>query len=187
MNKDLPKWLQIGLVILLSAVVLLVLLSRDRLDAYGTYLRQKSPEINVNLAELSAAMDEAAVKKHFAGTALSCVAQPAGDALGDRVCYASIDKADGDAALMLAAFFRNGRLAHVMVQTPWWVHQSWHRRLTAQFGQPVKAGLVSRSGGPLVRWSLPDGYVESNRDRSFNPLNWNVVLWTGKTGQPPGP
>lgn len=183
MNKDLPRWVQGAIVLVIAVMALLVFSSQDRIHVYGTYLREKSPHITTNLPSLSAEMDETMLRKHFDGVPLSCIGQgPASDALGERVCYASIDRADGDAALTLAAFFRKGKLAHVIVQMPWWVHKSWIGRFTAQFGQPSHAGLVSRFGGPVLRWGMPNGYVETNRDRSFNPLNWNVIIWTGKKG-----
>lgn len=181
MNKDLPRWVQVAIVLVIAVVALLVFSSQDRIHVYGTYLREKSPHIATNLPSLSVEMDEVMLRKHFEGLPLTCIGQgPGSDALGERVCYASIDRADGDAALTLAAFFRKGRLAHVTVQMPWWVHESWARRLTAQFGQPSQAGVVSRFGGPVLRWSTPNGFVESNRDRSWNPLNWNAVFWTGR-------
>lgn len=180
MNKDLPKWVNITGAILIGIVALLVFFNYDRIHVYGTYIREKSPEIATRFVDLSADMDEAAARKHFEGVPFSCTAQgPGSDSLGDRVCYTAIDKADGDAALMLAVFFRKGKLAHAMIETPWWVHKTWMQRFMTDFGQPQRAGMVSRFGGPVMRWSMPNGYVETRRDRSFNPLEWNVILWTG--------
>jgi hypothetical protein len=185
MNNSLPKWIQIVMALLVTTVALLVFLNHDRMHVYGTYLREKSPEITTRLLDLSTEMDEPQLKKHFEAVSLTCVDQtPESNGLGDRVCYSAIDKADGDAALTLAAFLRQGKLAHVIVQVPWWVHKSRITRLTAQFGQPSRAGLVARFGGPVLRWTLPSGHIDVNRDRSFNVLNWNVILWTGsKVGQ----
>ncbi len=181
MNQDLPKWVKIVGGIVIGVFALLVFSNYDRMHVYGTYLREKSPEITTRLMDLSVDMDEAAIRRHFEGVPLNCIGQwPGGDNLGDRVCYAAVDKADGDAALTLAVFFKKGKLAHAIVQVPWWVHKTWMRRLMAQFGQPQRAGMVSRFGGPVLRWSMPNGYVEFNRDRSFNLLDWNVIMWSGK-------
>jgi len=180
MNEDLPKWVKIIGATVIGILAVLVFSSYDRMHVYGTYIREKSPEISTRLTDLSVEMDEAMARKHFEGVPLNCIAQwPGGDSLGDRVCYASIDKADGDAALTLAAFFKKGKLAHVIVQVPWWVRETWQQRFRTQFGQPRHAGVVGRFGGPVLRWSMPNGYVELNRDRSFNPLEWNVIVWTG--------
>jgi hypothetical protein len=180
MKQDLAKWVKkVGLAVM-ALMVLLIFFNQDRMDVYGTYLRQKSPEITTHLTELSTEMDEAMIRQHFKDVPLRCVAQGAGsDGLGDRVCYASIDKADGDAALTLAVFFRKGRLAHAIIQIPWWVHTTWVRRLTSQFGSSQHAGRISLLGGTMQRWQMPNGFVEFNGSRSFNPLEWNVVFWTG--------
>lgn len=181
MNRDMPRWARIVGIGVIGVLALLVLFSLDRMPTYGTYIRQKSPEIATRFADLSVEMDEVAVRKHFEGAPLTCTAEaPGAVSLGDRVCYTPLDKADGDAALMLAAFFKKDRLARAIVQVPWWVHKTWMQRFMAQFGQPRQAGLASRFGGPILRWSMPNGYVEFNRDRSFNVLEWNVIVWTGK-------
>lgn len=177
MNRDLPKWLQVAGIAVLISLALLVFLNRHRMDVYGTYIRETSPAVTVRLAELSQDMDEAAVLKHFDGVPLRCVTQaPGTDDLGVRVCYAQIDKADGDAALMLATFFNQGKLARAMVQVPWWVHGAWLQRFNTQLGQP------QRLGGEL-RWKMPNGQVEFSRSRSWNPLEWNVILWTAQNSK----
>ena len=110
MNKDLPKWVQAAIVLVIAAVALLVFSSQDRIHVYGTYLRERSPHITTNLPALSVETDETMLRKHFEGVPLTCIGQcPGNDALGERVCYASIDKADGDAALTMAAFFSQGQ------------------------------------------------------------------------------
>lgn len=166
------------------AVVLLaiyVFLSQDRLAVYGRYIRNTSPEISTNFSALKPSMDETAVRQHFDGVPLTCDGQsPGSNSLGERVCYAAIDKADGHAALTLAAFFNKGKLVRAFIQVPWWAHNSWLQSLMAQWGQPQQAGIVSKFGGPVLRWRMPNGYVECNRDRGFNPLSWSVVIWTAQ-------
>ena len=180
MNTQIPRWLVMIMTLVLASVALLVFFNYDRMHIYGTYLREKSPEITLRLIDLSSEMNEALLRKHFEGVSLNCISQSfESNGLGDRVCYASIDRADGDAALTLAAFFRKDKLSSVIAQVPWWIHQSRISRLTTQFGQPIMAGRVSRFGGPVLRWSLPNGYVEANRDRSLNPFEWNLIKWTG--------
>ena len=101
---------------------------------------------------------------------------PGASSLGERVCYAQIDKADGDAALMLATFFNQGKLVRAMVQVPWWVHGAWLQRFNAQLGQPQPVGEE-------LRWKMPNGQVEFSRSRSWNPLEWNVILWTAQNSR----
>lgn len=182
MSESLPTWFKTIAFAVLGLMAVLVIANRHRLDVYGTYIRQKSPVIATRLADLSADMDEAAVRKHFEGVPFSCAAEPPGpDSLGDRVCYTPVDKADGDAALLLATFFKRGRLSSAIIHVPWWVHKTWKQRLIAQFGQPRQVGLASGFGGPILRWSMPKGYVEFNRDRGVNVLEWNSLVWTGTT------
>ena len=174
MNRDLPKWLQVLCVAALVLLALLVFFNRHRMDVYGTYIRESSPSVTIRLADLSADMDEAAVLRHFNGVPLRCVAEDPGNAnLGERVCYANIDKADGDAALVLATFFNQGKLVRALVQVPWWVHGVWLQRFNTQYGQAERLGS-------MLRWKMPNGQVEFDRSRSFNPLEWNVILWTAQ-------
>lgn len=181
MNQDIPKWVSIPVAVVIGILAILVLTRMDTLHVYGTYLRQKSPEISTNLDALSPKMDEAALRKLFEGVPLTCIHQgPGRSELGDRVCYTAIDRADGDAALTFAAFFKKGKLAHTIVQTPWWVHRASMQRLEARYGKGKTAGLVGgRYGGAVLRWQTPNGYVEVNQVRSFHPLDWNLVMWTG--------
>lgn len=178
---QIPSWPKFFGLAALVALALLVFTHRDRMGVYGTYFRETSPSVQTRLADLSVGMNEAAVRKHFDGVPLQCVAQaPGADMLGERACYAQIDRADGQAALMLATFFNRGHLVRTVVQVPWWVHGVWIQRFTAQWGAPVRAGRVSLLGGAILRWTMPNGQLEFNQDRSFNPLDWNVIIWTGK-------
>jgi len=176
MNRDLPKWLQVTLLVLVALLALMMFTQRDKLHVYSAYFRETSPEVQLRLAELSPLMDEAAVRKHFSNVQMSCVVQ-AGD-LGDRVCYGSIDRADGLSAMTLALFFKNGKLVRSIVQFPWWSHKSWLRSLKSRYGTPGHGGSMGGGGGPVLRWKTENGTLEMNRDRSLNPLAWSVMLWT---------
>lgn len=180
MNNGLPPWLRVSGLLVLLLLSLLVFTHRGEMQVYGRYFRETSPATQLRLPDLSVHMDEAAVHKHFEGLGFRCMEETqAAGRLGDRVCYAFIDQADGRAALTLAAFFKHGRLAHAMVQMPWWVHGEWWEQLDADHGPAQNTGLVSLLGVPSLRWKLPNGHVDFNRDRGFNPLAWNVILWTG--------
>lgn len=171
--------LRLGVLLLLMLLALAVLSGGRQVEMYGRYMRETAPAITLRLTELSSAMDEAAVLRHFGGVPLRCVTQgPGQDSLGDRVCYADIDRADDDAALMLAVFFRDGHLARVMVQLPWWEHGDRLDQLNAQWGLPRKAGRAGLLGPPVLRWSMPNGTVEFTARRELNPLGLNVLLWS---------
>lgn len=187
MNAVTGKWIKWGVLAVLAVLVCLVavvgVLNRDRLEVYYGYLRAESPAVTMRYAQLSGQMDEAAVRKHFGEVFLSCSNQQGGPAGTDRLCHAAVDKADGEPAMMLVAFFSKGRLTSTVVHVPWWVHGRWLDRLVGQYGKAERAGIVSRMGGPVLRWTLPNGTLEYNRDRSFNPLEWSAVFWSAGADQ----
>ena len=174
----------VGVMLVLAVAVLM--LNRDRLHVYQIYFTEKLPEVNMQFQTLSAEMDEAALRQHFQGVALDCFNQPRQfNGLGDRVCYAYIGRADGQAALTLAMFSNNGRLSHALVQIPWWAHGGMVSRMVAQYGKANRDGRIGGYlGGPVVRWNLPKGHLTINRDRQINPLGWSVILWTASGVQP---
>lgn len=170
-------WLIFGLVL---SLVAMVFSSHDRLHVYKTYLREKSPHILTRFQDLSVDMDETMLRRQYPNLSLSCIGQaPAETGLGDRVCHASINKADGHDALTFAAFFRKGKLAVVFVQTPWWAHTDSQAQLKAQLGSPNHISHQWLSNNAIMRWDLPNGQIETNRDRNWNLLTWGVIVWTG--------
>lgn len=178
MDREIPRWMVITMLTVVGLLAIMMFISRDCLHVYQTYFRERSPEITTHFNALSVEMDEAAVRQHFSGVALNCIPESGSD-LGDRVCYSSISKADGQAALTLAIFSKKGKLTHAIVQIPWWAHRTWLQSLKTRHGQFRYAGVVGGGGGPVLRWELPGGYLEMNRDRGYNPLTWSVLIWTG--------
>ncbi|WP_431097331.1 hypothetical protein [Polaromonas aquatica] len=177
------KWAKWGVLAVLCLAAVVGILNRDRLPVYIDYLRDPLPEVTMRYAQLSGQMDEAAVHKHFQGIALNCRTHPGGPAGTDRFCHSGLSKADGEAALTLVAFFSKGRLTSVVVHVPWWVHGRSLDRLVAQYGKAERAGVVSLIGGPVMRWNLPNGTLEHNRDRSLNPLEWSAIFWSAGQDQ----
>ena len=169
MRNHFPKWLIIILAVIVGLSALCLFYSQERIETYQIHMRQKWPEVQLRLAELSKDMDEAAVKAHFAGLSLSCRNDPASN-LGDRMCYADVDKANGMSALGVAVALRKGKLTHAIVMVPWWAHGRWFDSLTSHYGPAV--------GSPVIRWSMPNGSLEFNRNRSINPLEWSVVFFS---------
>lgn len=173
---SLIKWAIVG-----SLVVLGVILWRNSglIYTYQKYFFQSSPSISLRYADLSAEMGEAEILKHFEGAGLRCINQSkAANGLGDRVCYASIDRADGLPALTIATFSNHGRLNHVLLQVPNWTHRSWLQRFVGQHGKAERDGKVdSVLGGPVLRWNLPNGKLNMSRERELNPMRWSTLLW----------
>jgi hypothetical protein len=176
MDQELPKWMQVTLVVVLVLIGLMMFMERDKLHVYAIYFREKSPEIQVRFDELSSAMDEPAVRKHFDGVPLQCVAESGN--LGDRACYSAIDRADGMPAMTLVLFLSKGKLARAVVQVPWWSHGTWFMSLKGRYGPPQSGGTLGGWRGPVSRWTILSGYLEMNRDRGYNPLSWSAAIWT---------
>lgn len=180
MTEAIGRFFKYLLVLLLGVIGLVLVLSHDRLHVYRGFLNETSPQITMRYEQLSVDMDEAAVRRHFAGVTLDCFGQPkAANGLGDRVCYAPIDGVDGNAALTLALFFNKGRLSVAVVHVPWWRHLGMKRRLLARYGEPGSGGVTDK-GDPVLRWKLPNGDLDFARDRDINPLNWSGVVWIGR-------
>jgi hypothetical protein len=166
-------WLKYVLLIVLLTGAGLAAYNHERLHVYQAYFRDKSPEIRMRYELLSPDMDEAAVRRHFPDVPLRCEAEPS--SLGDRVCYASVEMADGVPALGVALFFEQGRLRRSLIQVPWWRHLLQKQRLETVHGPAPR-----QSGQPvLMAWPMPRGLLVFNRDRvsRWNPLAWSVVMW----------
>jgi hypothetical protein len=177
------KWIKWTIVVVLCMVVVLGIFNFQRIPTYRAWLNEKSPEVAMRYDQLSGQMDEAALRKHFEGVALQCYNEPDQPGrVAERICWTGIAKADGGTALTMAAFLDKGHLASVVVHVPWWVHGAWRDRLVAQYGKANRAGFVSALGGPVLRWTLPNGTLEYNRDRSLNPLEWSAVFWKAGPG-----
>ncbi|MDZ7919679.1 hypothetical protein [Rhodoferax sp.] len=181
MDKEMPRWILVALAIAFAALGLMLLDAREDLHMYTTYFREKSPDVSLRIGELSSQMDEAALRQHFEGVPLNCVAETS--TLGDRLCYSNIDSADRRAALALLAFLNKGRLAHVVVHVPWWKHGAWLRSLKLKYGASQNAGVVGDERGAVLRWNMDNGYLEMNQSRAFNPLTLSTLFWTASPKQ----
>lgn len=182
MGRTLNRWFKVIVMTGLVAVALLLALNVDRLATYRAHFRGALPATELRLNELSVAMDSTAVKQHFQGLDFRCHHQPS--SLGDVYCYADVSRVDGLSALLVVTHFRQDHLTHVVVQMPWWAHGRWLDKLLAENGRFTTAGLASRFGGPVLRWPVPNGQLEFNRDRSFNPLEWSALFWSGRPRPP---
>lgn len=173
---SLAKWAIAGS---LGMLGIILWINADRIYIYQKYFFESSPSISLRYADLSAEMGEAEILKHFEGAGLRCIHQSkAANGLGDRVCYASIDSADGLPALTIATFSNHGRLNHVLVQVPNWTHRRWLQRFVGQHGKAERDGKVDAVlGGPVLSWSLPNGKLNMSRERELNPMRWSTLLW----------
>jgi hypothetical protein len=163
-------------VIAIGAASLVVNL--PRIHVYLKYWGAASPRIANPFAALSGDMDEKALRAALPELSLRCIAEAkAVNGLGDRVCYSSVDRIDGAPALTVAFFLDSGRLAHAVVQVPWWGHHAAARSLVTRFGMPEAIQDTPVRGSRLVQWRLASGLVEINRDPGWDPLGWSALYW----------
>jgi hypothetical protein len=180
LNRPLPRWVTVPLAVAAGLAVVLLALNFPVLHVYQRYFTQDLPRTQVPWTQLSAAMDEAALRAALPGLSLRCMAQPT--AMGERTCFAAVREVDGYPALTVALFLRAGRLHVATVQVPWWAHGRAAATLERQFGASVPAS----DGGStrLRRWRLASGYLDMNARRSLNVLAWSAIVWTPRVSAP---
>ncbi len=174
----------------------LLVAHRDALPVYGAHFGADLPSATMRYAQLSGAMDELALRRHFATVPLRCGPRPASpgspntpSTSTDRVCNGALREADGVAALALTAHFGNGRLREVTMAVPWWAHHASVRRLVQTLGAPATLEKDPTQPGMVrsIGWSLPAGSVAQNRDPGWDPLRWSLVAWRAADNMPAAP
>jgi hypothetical protein len=112
------------------------------------------------------------------GAADAAVADADADAAapGDRVCIGAISRVDDLPALQLAARFGRGELLEVAFALPWWAHHAAVRQQVARLGAPVSMDTAT-AARPMVRWRLPGGWIEQDRNPGYDPLKASLLRW----------
>lgn len=177
-NRPLPRWANYLLIFLAVVAVLIVLPNIRALHVYEKYFRGNEPQAQIRFEALSPAWDEAAAQAHFKGLPMRCLNESQSP-LGNRVCFASLSKANGNPALTLALFFKAGRLNVAVLQVPWWAHGRVRASIITRWGQPVPSG-TDGTGWSIGRWDLPNGRLEMNNTRFLSPLSWSAIMWSPK-------
>jgi hypothetical protein len=140
---------------------------------------RRGPAMTVTLNDFTGGMTEAKVLR-VANIPLSCVAETSALSLGDRVCHSNINSYADVTALRVAFFFKDGHLANIKIDAPWWRHKRMEKQLVKDFGNPTGSQDVLAQGARLVGWKLEHGCVLYNRDPDRNPLMWNTILWVSE-------
>ena len=132
------------------------------------------PNASLDYARLSPSLDAAALGRQLGGLSLPCQPQAEGS-----VCEAALAEANGVAAALLRARWRQGTLQSVDLLLPWWEHHRAVGMLTERLGAPGGNEVVTADGQRLaaLRWSLPEGTVQMARAPGWNPLHWATVRW----------
>jgi hypothetical protein len=148
-------------------------------DNMHSLVYHRGPAMTVRLNDFSGDMTESKVLR-VVNIPLSCVADTSALPLGDRVCHSNINSYADVTALRVAFFFKDGHLANIKIDVPWWRHKRMGKQLVKDFGNPTGAQDVPVQGVRLVGWKLEHGSVLYNRDPDRNPLMWNTIQWIGE-------
>lgn len=138
--------------------------------------------VTMRYAQLSAQMDEAALKAHFDGLALVCA--PAQNQPTQVECLATPDQVDGVSALQLRFGLVDGHLTEAAVLVPWWRHHTALRALLRDLGA-AQSLSPENDPPPQIIWCVPGGEVQLNRVPGFDPLHASRIVWRAVEIAPP--
>jgi hypothetical protein len=166
-----------GVLLVCLAVLLLVLLEKDRLREHWLFFTEDRTAVTFDFIELSESWTVDTLRQRFSGSPIRCYPNP-GDGLGDLGCIVDTMSHNGVPSLFISFFFASGHLQQVSVNIPWWNHSEAYSKLTTTFGEPLASQLLPYHGVRLQGWRMADGAgLFYNRDRAINPLDWNAIYW----------
>lgn len=173
-----PNGVRLMILLGLLGIAIFLLINKNLfLDNVASW-RRGTASFALDLNTLSGSLTEADVLRRFPELDLRCQAAPASvQNLGDRVCYNYAKRFDGYGAHFVAFFLREGQLASMKIDVPWWWHAAMERRLIARYGRPTGRQTFPSGNQRLEGWQLAQGAVFYNRDPDLNPLQWNTVYW----------
>ena len=150
-------------------------------DNMTALVYRRGPSMIASLQDFDEQMTEADILRRLPEMSLRCVSDPEALPLGDRYCYSNIGSYAGLRALRIYLFLKDGRLATIKVDIPWWLHRQMGNKLVKDLGAPTGAQSSPVLGVRLVGWQLPNGNLLYNRDADPNPLMWNTIFWLSPT------
>jgi hypothetical protein len=166
-----------------SLAILLVVLSiavlfPSEIHEYQIYLFQPHPNMDFTFENVYEEWNELDLKARFPEVALRCQNEELAGGMGDRSCYADVKKHNDVSAMLVAFFFREGKLESATIHVPIWAHRNMFRDLLRTYGVPKGAQPKPINGARLIGWELLDGgAVFYNRDR-LSPIRWSAIYWS---------
>ncbi|MBC7699525.1 hypothetical protein [Aquabacterium sp.] len=172
------KTLLIGLLGLVIAACALYLLQAKNIKEYQLYLSEDRPGLTLSFDELSEEWSETDLKARFHDVRVDCHQGSPNPGMGERTCFIDINRLNGNAAMMAAFHFKDGKLNSASFNAPWWSHAPSLRHLEQQHGAPLGSQNLFHSGVRLIGWHLNNGSaVFYNRERPANLLGYNSIFW----------
>lgn len=158
-------------------IFLFFLTQQNFIRVHQSYFIEDRQNISLQFSDLSDTWTEKTLRKKFANMPINCYPNP-GEGLGDLACVLDTKSFNNIPALFISFFFTANRLQQISVNVPWWEHQAAYNYLRTSLGEPSTSQYLPHGGIQLHGWQLPDGAaIFYNRDKSFNPLMWNTILW----------
>jgi len=178
-RKQSISFLRIALATLAGLVAAVLLISQKaKIEEYRLYFTQDRKPATFAFTELSEDWTEKTLQEKFAGFPIHC-SPYRGPLPVQRACGVDVATHNGVPALFVSFFFSGGRLHQAIVNVPWWSRGAAQDSLVATLGQPAASQIFPHAGVRLHGWTLPGGAaVFLNRDRPWNPLEWNGIYWS---------
>ena len=170
------RGLALALLLLAGALAASLWAGREQLGSHlAWWASGADARIALRYPALSSALDEAGLRRHFAGLPLQC-----GDAPAGRLCEATLARADGVPAARLQLRLQSGQLQSTEVSVPWWAHHRAVRALVDQLGAPTAYDRTASDPGPprSMAWELPRGTLRVALEPGWNPWRWSVLRWS---------
>lgn len=169
---------RIGLMLLICLALAGVLfLQRDGLRVHERYFSESRPDAVLDFMQLSERWTEATLREAFPSVPVTCY-DYAATLTADRACVLEAHSVNSIPTLYSTFFFRAGGLQHISFNVPWWAQADARRALTRAFGAPYALPAPTKQGTLLDEWRPANGStLVMNRRRSWNPLEWNSIMW----------
>lgn len=170
LSQPMPRWLTRTLLAVFVLLAVIGVSGFGRYHVYQKHFRETIADTPTRFRDLRPGMTDKEVMAMYPGMPWRCTYQDAAAGMGDWVCFSSLNTADGYPALTMGFFFTKKKLTMGLVHVPWWAHGRAQETMRKLYGPPV------RYQG-LLRWRMPDGTLDMNPARSFNPVWWSAIVW----------
>jgi hypothetical protein len=166
-----------------AALVVFVLVFRypDHVREYHLYLTETRPSLTLDFGEISQDWAEPELRQRFPDLTFRCSDVEPGEGVDQRACMADLQSHNGVPAMFITFYLAAGKVNHVGLSIPWWVHDRKMTQLKAAYGEPDASQALPVGGVRLAGWRLDNGStIFFEREPSFNPLQWAYVFWSSE-------
>lgn len=165
--------------VLLLASLLFILFCivafRPILREYKVYLFDSHPGTDFTFDELSEEWSEDDLKSKFNPLELTCYDDDTLGKMGDRSCYAHIQRHNNIPAMLVVFFLNHGKLETASIHVPKWAHYEMREDLLRLHGRPT----LKRTGDNslLNEWTLANHSQLFYNNSTSAGLQWSAIFW----------